>query len=65
MERMAMFEVNDQAAAEAQHDDQEAANLNAGLAPQDRVPHEFTDEITTVYIEDIEVGLTRMRSKAT
>ncbi len=63
MERKSMFEENDQM-AEAQHDDQEAANLNAELAPQDDVPHEFTDEITTIYIEDIDVGLTRMRSKA-
>ncbi len=64
MERKSMFEENEQVAADAQHDDQEAANLNADLAPQDRVPHEFTDEITTIYIEDIDVGLTRMRSKA-
>jgi 3-hydroxybutyryl-CoA dehydratase len=63
MERKSMFEENDQAVAVTQHDDQEAANLNAGLAPQDRVPHEFTDEITTIYIEDIDVGLSRMRSK--
>lgn len=58
-----MLDQSDETSIDVQMDDQEAANLNAEQALQDEAPHDFDDEITTVYIEDIEVGMTRMHSK--
>ncbi len=59
-----MFDQSNEKSIEVQMDDQEAANLNAELAAQGEAPHDFNDEITTVYIEDIEIGMSRMHSKA-